>query len=95
MSHAHCWAVTSYTLLSLPTTEGFSERLTSWHCTTCSAWCDITGEVKHRFPLKSRHSWIARRPGNPAAARPPARPGPRRGAPHEPAGGLDRDRRLG
>ena len=57
MSHAHRWAVTSYTLLSLPTTEGFSERLTSWHCTTCAAWCDITGEVKHGYPLQEPAFW--------------------------------------
>ena len=56
MSHAHRWAVSNYMLLSLPTTEGFSERLTSWHC-DCGAWCDITGEVRHGYPLRSPDYW--------------------------------------
>ena len=60
MSHAHDkheWKVLAYVLLGLPTTEGFSERLTFWHCTTCAAWCNITGEVRHRFPLESPPFW--------------------------------------
>ena len=57
MSHAHTWKVIDYLLLSLPTREQFSERLMSWHCMTCSAWCDITGEVKHTYPLRDPDFW--------------------------------------
>ena len=55
--HTHHWYVTQYTLLSLPTTEGFSERLTSWCCETCPAWCDITGDVRHGYPLETPDFW--------------------------------------
>jgi hypothetical protein len=55
--HDHQWTVTSYLLLGLPTTEGFSERVTSWHCETCNAVCDITGDVRHGFPLESPDFW--------------------------------------
>lgn len=56
MSHTHAWHVSEYLLLSLPTTEGFSERLMSWGC-PCGAWCDITGEVRHTFPLHNPEFW--------------------------------------
>ena len=57
MSHTHHWAVTDYLLLGLPTTEHFSERFTSWRCTTCPAFCDITGDVRHGFPLENPLFW--------------------------------------
>ena len=73
MSHAHHWVVTNYTLLSLPTTEHFSERLTSWRCTDCAAWCDITGEVRHGYPLGSPDFWDQIASRQPASSRPPPR----------------------
>ena len=55
--HTHQWAVTQYVLLSLPNVDHFSERLTSWGCSGCPAWCDITGEVRHGFALKTPDFW--------------------------------------
>ena len=63
--HTHHWVVTGYTLLGLPTTEGSSERLTSWRCTACGLPCDITGAVQHGYPLETPPFWdrlIARQP---------------------------------
>ena len=72
--HHHQWAVTHYLLLGLPTTEAFSERLTSWHCTTCAAWCDITGEVRHGFPLENPPFWDRLAARQPPRDTPPRRP---------------------
>ena len=69
MSHAHRWVTTDYVLLGLPTTEGFSERITSWGCTGCNAWCDITGEVRHGYPLESPDFWDRLAARQPASAR--------------------------
>ena len=59
--HTHQWVVSDYLLLSLPTLDGFSERLTSWACQVpgCAVFCEITGQVKHGYPLMTPPFWDA------------------------------------
>jgi hypothetical protein len=57
MKHVHRWRTDDYLLLGLPNAEGFSERITRWRCRTCPAFCDITGEVRHQFPLGDPSFW--------------------------------------
>jgi hypothetical protein len=57
--HQHTWYVTAAVLLSLPTHDGFAERLTAWHCTTCRANPIITGELRVGTPLGAPEFWDA------------------------------------
>jgi hypothetical protein len=71
-THRHDWHVTQYLLLSLPTHDGFADRVTQWQCRTCPVYCVITGHVRLGTPLESPpywDYWAAReqRQGTPAA----------------------------
>jgi hypothetical protein len=57
MAHQHTWKVVTYLLLSLPTTDQFSERLTQWICTSCGTWNSTTGLIKHMWPLETPEFW--------------------------------------
>lgn len=57
--HHHTWHVVACLALSLPTREGFAERLTQWVCEECRQHCAITGEIKVGTALYWPEWWDA------------------------------------
>lgn len=50
MLHHHTWRLQDYWLLSLPTPDGFAERMLTFAC-ACGAWTMLTGELKLQVGL--------------------------------------------
>lgn len=59
MSHQHTWYVTAYTLLELPTLDGYADRVVLWHCRSCPHFMEMDGQLRLGVPLATPEFWSA------------------------------------
>ncbi len=56
--HTHCWTISHYVQLGLPTREHLRECSLQWVC-TCGVWIMFSGELRAGIPLGQPEQWEA------------------------------------